>query len=81
MRNELSLLRNMWPVVFLGTALVSGLPEGGHDRVAADGVVAGLPEEEDVMDILREQWESKPLGSQSVQASRQAGGLLPGTGR
>lgn len=24
MRNELSLLRNMWPAVFLGTALVSG---------------------------------------------------------
>lgn len=24
MRNELSLLRNMWPAVFLGTALASG---------------------------------------------------------
>lgn len=24
MRNELSLLRDMWPAVFLGTALVSG---------------------------------------------------------
>jgi hypothetical protein len=54
MRNELSLLRNMWPAVFLGTALVSGCESvdavpTGPSCPGAPGTVGRALEEGDLL--------------------------------
>ncbi|MCY1080821.1 hypothetical protein [Archangium lansingense] len=61
MRNELSLLRNMWPAVFLGTALVSGC-----ERV--DAAPAGPPSTGTPGTVERSVEEGSPARSTPVHA-------------
>lgn len=64
MRNELSLLRNMWPAVFLGTALASGCERVDAERVGPSST--GVPGT-----VARAGEERGPASSGPESASRE----------